>query len=70
MNPVHGQARFGGAGFVIEAGVQDAAVMAGLMGAEAIFFLQDGHATGRQAPAQFESRGQTDDSAADDDDAF
>ena len=62
----HAEARFQRAGRVVDAGVQDAAVMAGLMLADLALFLQQHQPQARPAVQQFQRRRQPDDPAADD----
>lgn len=69
-NAGDGQARFQRAGLVVEAGVEDAAVMAALMGADVVFLFQHGDARVGKAPREFAGRGKADDAAADDDEAL
>ena len=52
---------------VIKSGVDDAAVVAALVGGEAGFLLQDGEAQGGEAARDFQGGGESDDSAADND---
>ena len=53
---------------VVQAGVEDPAVVAGLVGRELRLLLEDGEPQVRRALGQAERRGQADDPAADDDD--
>ena len=65
----HAQLCFQGTGFVIDAGMDDAAVVAALMTADVIFFLEQKKAHARKSPRDFERHRQADNSAADDNDA-
>ena len=56
--------------FVIEPAMKDAAVVSALMRAEAVFLLQQGELGSREPFRYFESGGQTQKSAANDDDFF
>ena len=55
------------AGALIKARVDDAAVVAALVGGEAGFLLQDGEAQGGEAARNFQGGGESDDSTADND---
>ena len=65
----HRQPRLDRAGLVIQAAVQDPAVMAALVSAYAFLFFQDGDLRTGQTPAQLESCRQTNDAAANNEDA-
>ncbi len=59
-------ARLQRAGAVIEAGVNDAAVVAGLVGGDAVFFFDDGDVHVREAASDFERGSQSYDACAND----
>ena len=61
------QLRLQRAGAVIEAGVDNAAVVAALVGGEAGFLFQDGEAQGGEAARDFQGGSESDDSTADND---
>ena len=63
------QARFDRSGFVIQPGMQHAAVMAGLVAPHLVFLFKHGDAGAGEPEAQTVCGGQSDDAAADDDDA-
>ena len=65
-----GEAGLQGAGLVIEAGVEDAAVVAGLVKANAGFFFENDNLTAGKTGGELEGGGQADDAAADDDEVF
>ena len=62
----HAEPGFPGAGTVVDAGVNDAAVVPGLVLRQARLFLNDGHAQIGAAFQQLHGRGQPDDAAAHD----
>ena len=59
-------AGFEGAGFVVDAGVDDSTVVAGLMAGEAGFFFQDDDAGAGEGLGGLHGEGEADNSAADD----
>jgi hypothetical protein len=67
-NATHGETGFRGAGFVVGTGVEDTAVMAGLMPADGGLLFEDGDFSVRKFLPQTEGRCKADDSASDDDD--
>jgi len=62
------QLRFQRPRFVVNTGVNDAAVVAALMPADAIFFLHQQQAKPRKAPRDLESDGEPDNASTDDED--
>jgi hypothetical protein len=63
-----GQGRLGGAGGVVDAGVDDAGVAAGLVLGDLVFLLEDGHGVARGG--QLARDGEPDDAGADDSDVL
>jgi len=63
----YGEASLHGAGLVIEAGVDDAAVMAGLMCGHRGFLIEYQNPVGRETASEFQSGGEPDYTGSDDD---
>ena len=63
--PAHAEPRFPRTGAVINAGMDDAAVMPGLVLSQPFLFLNDGNAQAGRGVQQLHRRGQADDAAAD-----
>src|SRR5581483_95628 len=63
---LHARARLERAGLVVDAGVDDAAVVPGLVGRETLFLLQHEQAKARVGLAEGQSGGEADDAAAHD----
>ena len=59
-------ARLERAGAVVEAGVDDAGVVSGLMSSDAVFLVDDDEAVSRKAAGEVEGGGESDDARADD----
>ena len=65
-NPAHGEAGLQRAGLVVEAAVEDAAVVRALVAARAVLFFKDANRGTGLAEQQLAGDGKPDDSAADD----
>jgi len=63
----HAVLRFQRTRFVINAGVNDAAVVSGLMTRNCVFFFENSNSTIAERPDRFERRGQADDSSTNND---
>ena len=70
LPPARAELGLQAAGAVVEAGVDDAGVVAGLVGGEPILLLEDHHAHSWSAQGDLASDGQADDAASDDADAL
>ena len=64
LGAAHTGLGFERAGPVVDAGVDHAAVVAGLVAGQPVFFLHNGECDSGQAVAEFQSGGQTDNTAA------
>ena len=63
----HAVLRFQRTRFVINAGMNDAAVVSGLMPRDCVFFFEDGNSAIAERPDRFEGRGQANNSPTDND---
>ena len=68
LNAGNGQPGFERTRLVVQSGVKNAAVVAGLVAGDAVFLFKDNDLRGRKAAGQFHGSGQANYSAANDDD--
>jgi hypothetical protein len=68
LNAGHRQPGFERTRLVVQSGVENAAVVAGLVAGDVVFLFKDNDLRGRNPPGQFQGRGQADYSAANNDD--